>query len=173
MKIAYITTREHGKSDVLLSQVAAQLAERGLHLAGVVQTNSDRPDCHHCDMDVAVLPDGPTIRISQSLGREAKGCKLDPSSLEAAVVEVQARLGEKTDLLVLNKFGKHEADGRGFRDLIAEALSADIPVLTAVNHLNEDAFLEFTAGLATKLPPDVDALSAWASAVSVSHETAA
>lgn len=173
MKIAYITTQEQGKSDILLSQVAAQLAERGLRLAGVVQINSDRPDCHRCDMDVAVLPDGPTIRISQSLGREAKGCKLDPSALEAAVVEVQARLDETTDLLILNKFGKHEAEGRGFRGLIAEALSAGIPVLTAVNHVNENAFLEFTDGTAIKLPADIKALSEWVSATSASRQTSA
>jgi len=173
MEIAYITAREQGKSDVLLFQAAAQLAERGLRLAGVVQINSDRPDCHRCDMDVAVLPDGPIIRISQSLGRQAKGCKLDPSALEAAVVEVQARLGETTDLLILNKFGKHEANGRGFRDLIAEALSEGIPILTAVNHLNEKAFLEFTDGIATKLPADIKALSEWASKISASREAAA
>lgn len=173
MKIAYITTREQGKSDVLLSQVATQLSEQGMRLGGVVQINSDRPECHRCDMDVIVLPDGPTIRISQSLGRESTGCKLDPSALETAVVEVQNRLSEKTDLLILNKFGKHEADGRGFRDLIAEALSRDIPVLTAVNHLNEDAFLEFTDGIASKLPADLKDVSEWALATSASRETAA
>lgn len=161
MKIAYITPCEQGMSDVLLSQVAAQLKERGLRLCGVVQTNSDRVDCHRCDMDVAVLPDGPTIRISQSLGREATGCRLDPSALETAVVEVQSRLDHTTDLLILNKFGKHEASGRGFRDIIAEALSAGIPILTAVNKLNEKAFLEFTGDTAIKLPSDLNALSEW------------
>lgn len=173
MEIAYITTHEQGQSDVLLSTVAAQLAEQGLNLAGVVQVNSDRPDCHRCDMDVVVLPDGPTIRISQSLGREAKGCKLDPSALEAAVVEVQARLGSATDLLMLNKFGKHEADGRGFRDLIAEALSAEIPVLTAVNGMNEQAFVEFTGGVAVKLPADERSLREWVLSRLAQRETAA
>ena len=173
MDIAYITTHEQGKSDVILSQVATQLTEYGLHLAGVVQINSGQPDCHRCDMDVSVLPDGPTIRISQSLGREASGCRLDPSALEEAVVEVQARLSDRTDILVLNKFGKHEAEGRGFRDLIAEALSAGIPVLTAVNHMNESAFLEFTGGIATKLPTEIRTITDWASATSASRETAA
>tara|TARA_R110002072_G_scaffold1114_6_gene9322 strand:+ start:1597 stop:2118 length:522 start_codon:yes stop_codon:yes gene_type:complete len=173
MDIVYITTQEQGQSDAILSQVATQLAEQGLRLAGVVQTNSDRPDCRGCDMDVSVLPDGPTIRISQSLGRDARGCKLDPSALEHAVVEVQTRLSKATDLLILNKFGKHEADGRGFRVLIAEALSEGIPVLTAVNHMNEEAFLDFTGGFATKLPPNVQALSEWAAAISANRETAA
>lgn len=162
MNIAYITTSERGKMDVILSQVASQLADQGMRLVGVVQTNSDCPNEHHCDMDVAVLPDGPTIRISQSLGREARGCRLDTAALEQSVMEVQARLSPTTDLLILNKFGKHEAEGRGFRDVIAEALSQGIPVLTTVNHLNEKAFLSFTGGLATKLPTDIISLMEWA-----------
>ena len=56
----------------------------------------------------------------------------------------------------------HEAEGRGFRAVVADALAAGVPVLTAVNHLNEGAFVDFTGGLATKLPADADALSDWA-----------
>ncbi|WP_114284684.1 DUF2478 domain-containing protein [Candidatus Halocynthiibacter alkanivorans] len=173
MDIAYITTTEQGKTDTVLAEVAGLLALRGLQLAGVVQTNSDSPDCRGCDMDVRVLPDGPTIRISQSLGKEARGCKLDPSALEEAVVEVQSRLNADSALLILNKFGKHEADGRGFRDLIAEALSLGLPVVTAVNQMNEAAFLEFSGGLAIKLPTSAAAIVDWATDKIAGRSTAA
>ncbi len=162
MDICYISTSEQGKTDILLAEVAERLLQKGLRLAGIIQTNTDRPDCRGCDMDVRVLPDGPTIRISQSLGPEARGCRLDPAALEQSVVEVQARLSEATDILILNKFGKHEADGRGFRDLIAEALSLELPVITAVNGMNEAAFVEFTAGAARKLPAVVETIEEWA-----------
>jgi hypothetical protein len=112
-------------------------------------------------MDVKVLPDGPVIRISQSLGREARGCRLDPSALERAVGLVEARLAEGVDCLIVNKFGKHEAEGRGFRTAIAEALSADVPVLVGLNRLNADAFVQFTGGVAVELPPTLEALSDW------------
>lgn len=161
MEISYISTNEQGKSDALLAKVAERLTQNGLRLAGIIQTNSDRPDCRGCDMDVRVLPDGPTIRISQALGPEARGCRLDPAALEQSVVEVQARLNEATDILILNKFGKHEADGRGFRDLIAEALSLDLPVITAVNQMNEAAFVEFTGGAARKLPAVAETIVEW------------
>lgn len=161
MEISYISTNEQGKSDALLATVADRLLQKGLRLAGIIQTNSDRPDCRGCDMDVRVLPDGPTIRISQALGPEARGCRLDPAALEQSVVEVQARLNDATDILILNKFGKHEADGRGFRDLIAEALSLDLPVVTAVNQMNEAAFVEFTGGAARKLPAVADTIEEW------------
>jgi hypothetical protein len=50
--------------------------------------------------------------------------------------------------MVLNTFGKHETDGRGFRDLIGEALARGVPVLTGVNGLNRAAFDAFTEGAA-------------------------
>jgi hypothetical protein len=61
----------------------------------------------------------------------------------------------------VNKFGKQEAQGRGFRTLIAEALSRDIPVLVGLNSLNAEAFHDFTGGVASELPAEADALFAW------------
>jgi glycosyltransferase involved in cell wall biosynthesis len=66
-------------------------------------------------------------------------------------------------VLIVNKFGKHEAEGRGFRAVIAEALALGMPVIVGVNGLNLAGFEEFTSGLATRLPPDCEALAAWVS----------
>ncbi len=121
MKLAYTMSQTAGDLDLVLFYLANDLAAKGWKTAGVVQINTERETCHPCDMDVLILPDGPTIRISQSLGREAKGCRLDPAALEKAVAAVAQRLAGEVDVLIVNKFGKHEADGRGFRDVIAEA----------------------------------------------------
>merc|ERR1711969_292785 len=112
-------------------------------------------------MAVRVLPDGPVLRISQDLGPQARGCRLDPAALETAVGLVSASLSSGADLLIVNKFGKHEAEGRGFRDVIAEAVAMDIPVLVGLNALNRPAFEDFAEGLATRLPPEPAALMAW------------
>lgn len=162
MKIAYTMSSSPGDTDQILARLATQLANSGQRTCGVAQINTANEDCQHpCDMDVQVLPDGPIIRISQSLGREAKGCRLDPAALEGAVAEVDMRLRKGADVLILNKFGKHEADGRGFRDVVAEALSQDIPVITGVNKQNLDAFIEFTGGIAVQVPATVDDLALW------------
>ncbi len=162
MKIAYTMSPSPGDTDEILAGLAARLINRGLRTCGVVQINTAGEDCQHpCDMDVKVLPDGPVIRISQSLGREAKGCRLTPEALEGAVGIVIAHLARGADVLILNKFGKHEADGRGFRDVIGEALSQDIPVITGVNKQNLEAFMTFTDGLAVQVSPEVDALDEW------------
>jgi hypothetical protein len=150
-----------GDTDLILFKLATVLAARGLRCCGTVQINSERGDTGPCDMDVLVLPDGPILRISQDLGRASHGCRLDPAALETAVGLVSASMGQGSDLLIVNKFGKHEAQGRGFRTVIAEALSKGIPVLVGINALNLSAFEEFAEGLATRLPPEPTALESW------------
>ena len=161
MALAFVRTVERGLTDRLLWEFADRLQARGFSLAGVVQTNSDRPGSHHCDMDVRVLPAGPVIRINQVLGEGSRGCRLNPVALEEAVALVETGLEQSPDLLILNKFGKHEAEGRGFRPLIAEALARGIPVLLGVNALNQQAFEEFSGGYAEELAPDAEGLILW------------
>ena len=160
MNIAFTMAPGRGDTDLLLHRFAKDLARQGLRTSGTVQINTPR-GAGPCDMDVEVLPEGPVICISQSLGRGSTGCRLDPYALERAVGLVEASLASGPDCLIVNKFGKHEAEGRGFRPLIAEALSRDVPVLVGLNQLNAPAFHVFTEGLAVELPPTLPALTAW------------
>lgn len=160
MKLAYVSLPGRGANDVFLAGIAAQLRSDGLHLAGTVQTNLERIDRRHCDMDILVLPDGPVLRISEDRGDLARGCRLDPGALEQAVVGVAHAL-PRADLLIVNKFGKQEAEGRGLAALIAEALDREIPVLLGVNGLNLPAFEDFAGGLAEALPGDRTRVLDW------------
>jgi hypothetical protein len=162
MKLAYTMAPGRGDTDLVLFKVAGDLAKRGFRCCGTVQINSERPDAGPCDMDVLVLPDGPVLRISQDLGPSARGCRLDPAALETAVGLVSSGFSADADVLIVNKFGKHEAEGRGFRTLIADALSMDVPVLVGLNTLNLPAFEAFADGLAIRLPPDPEVLVRWA-----------
>jgi len=162
MKIAYTIARGRGGTDLLLAKIADRLMAGGVRAIGAVQINEDREDCQRCDMDLKVLPDGPVFRISQSLGKESRGCRLDPAALEQAVAEVGKGMARGADILIINKFGKHEAGGRGFRETIAEALSLDIPVLVGLNAMNEEAFTEFTGGVARQVEAEVEAVWQWA-----------
>ena len=161
MKIAYTIAQGRGDTDLLLERVARSALDSGLLIRGTVQVNTERPCDGPCDMDVSVLPDGPVIRISQSLGVGSRGCRLDPQALETAVGLVSASLALPTDALIINKFGKHEADGRGFRPVIAEALDLGIPVLVGLNRLNYAAFEAFAGEMAEALRPKPSLLEAW------------
>lgn len=161
----YVTTgRERGEADRLLAGVAAHLAGLGWPLAGAVQINTGTCEGGDCDMDLRLLDGSGTIRISQSLGSLSDGCRLDPTGLEDAVGRVSASLHRTPPrLLIINKFGRQEAEGRGFRPVIAEALMQGIPVLTGVGHDHADAFATFAGGLATPLPPTPEGILGWLS----------
>lgn len=164
MKLGYVIQPaedgRRGATDALLIGIAQALMAQGVRLAGTVQTNTDRACTHHCDMDVHVLPDGPVLRISQDLGPGSTGCRLNPEVLETAVAEVERRM-DGAEMLIVNKFGKHEAEGRGFRTVMAEALSRGLPVLVGVNGLNLPAFRRFAEGFASQLPAEPRAILAW------------
>ncbi|UZD90004.1 DUF2478 domain-containing protein [Cognatishimia activa] len=149
MKLGYVMMDDPRVLDTTLACVAQDLLEKGLRVSGVVQINTEREKDHKCDMDVKVLPEGPTICISQSLGAGSTGCRLNPEALETAVELVAKELETGSDVLLINKFGKHEAEGRGFRELIGTALSREIPVLVGLNGLNKAAFQEFAGNLET------------------------
>ncbi|SDY06064.1 DUF2478 domain-containing protein [Citreimonas salinaria] len=172
MKLAYTMAPGRGDMDLVLERLAGRLASRGMKCCGTVQINTERADAGPCDMDVRVLPDGPVLRISQNLGPSARGCRLDPDALETAVGLVADSLASGVDILIVNKFGKHEADGRGFRDVIAEALAMGVPVLVGANALNREAFQTFSGDTATELAPDLVALDRWVLSVAAAEDMA-
>jgi len=159
--LACVSVSGKGLTDACLARAVALMQAQGLRLAGTVQSNPRRADRARCDMDVHILPDGPVLRISEDRGPLARGCRLDAGVLESAVATTLARL-DGADLLVVNKFGKQEAAGRGFVPVIAEAMARGLPVLVGVNPLNHGAFHAFADGMAQDLSPDPYTITAWA-----------
>lgn len=160
MRLAYVTLQGRGRTDALIAEVAALLMRDGIRLAGTVQSNHERPDRRKCDMDLAVLPDGPIVRISEDRGSLARGCILDSGALGQTVMAVQRRL-EGAELLIVNKFGKREAEGKGLVPVIAEALHRGLPVLIGVNGLNLAAFLTFAGEDVCALPTHAPSVAKW------------
>ncbi|MDV7144407.1 DUF2478 domain-containing protein [Tropicimonas sp. TH_r6] len=162
MKLAHIRSETPGEINETLRALARHMNERGARVVGGVQVNraatsADAPS----DMDLELLPDGKVIRISQRLGPGSSGCRLDPAQLETAVGICSGRLANGADLLIVNKFGAHEAEGRGFRDLIGQALAEDVPVVVGVASAKLPAFRDFVGDLSQELPCELDALRAW------------
>jgi hypothetical protein len=115
-------------------------------------------------MDLRVLPDGPVVRISEDRGDLARGCTLDSGALEQTVWAVQCRL-DGAEVLIVNKFGKREAEGKGkgkgLVPVIAEALDRGLPVLIGVNGLNLAAFLAFAGEEVAALPGEPAQIADW------------
>ena len=81
--------------------------------------------------------------------------------MATAITAVSQSMEEPYDVFLLNKFGKQEAEGKGFRDLLAEALENGATVIAGTNPLNAGVFEEFSGGMATRVAPNIDDLLAW------------
>src|SRR5690348_16556271 len=120
-------------ADVLMAQCADGLIASGYRLGGIIQSNAHRQGRRRCDMYVKDLLGGDEIKISLDRGNEARGCRLDPDAFARIGTWIERAVLERVDLLVINKFGKEEARGRGLRPVIAEALIAEIPLVIGVS----------------------------------------
>lgn len=151
--------------DDIMRDIAAHLRGRGWRLAGFVQLNEPRQLGARCNMTLQELSSGERLAISENRGREARGCMLDVAELVRGVAIASAALADRPDLLMVNKFGKTEAAGRGFLPVIVEAIESGVPVLIAVPAANLHAWLAFAGDYSVmlhlaELPSDAAALSA-------------
>ncbi len=156
--------------ETFLRELTLVMAGRGLQLAGLIQHSLEQTGRLKCDMYLQDLATGAFHGISEDRGPLARGCVLDPDRLLRACEAAQAGLAAECDLLVLCKFGKSEAEGGGFRSLVARALELSVPVLIGVPQINLAPFREFAAGFAREV--DVAELSSPATAADFLREVA-
>lgn len=148
--------------DVVLAAVAAALRSSGLRLGGAIQINSDDGNRCSCDMSLEDLASGRRVLISENRGPLARGCRLDPRGLEEVVGLVEASIERGIDVLIVNKFGKRETEGKGFRDAIEAALAKGASVLVAVSAASLEAWEAFVSGLDERLAFDEATAIRWA-----------
>jgi nucleoside-triphosphatase THEP1 len=151
--------------DDMLIELVGKLRDQRLRLAGAIQHNTDGGDRCRCDMTLEDLATGKRIDISERRGPESRGCRLDSFALEASVGVVAQSLSRDRDLVVINRFGKREAEGHGFRQIVEQAIEAGLPVLVAVASGQRAAWDDFTGSYAEQLPAETDAILAWCARV--------
>jgi len=162
--LAAVRYRRDDAIDGLLEAVARDLRARGARVAGYVQRETEASDECCAITYLEDLATGEHHVISQSLGGGAKGCRLDPQALAGLCGLLEAALARGADILVLNRFGKGEAEGHGLRAAIGQAMLADVPVLTAVQDAWLPAWQAFAGEFGTTLSPTREAIDAWAGA---------
>jgi nucleoside-triphosphatase THEP1 len=148
--LAALVYNERAYPDDILKEVVDRCRARGFRLAGVVQHRS-REAGHRCDMLLEDLATGQQTSIFAGRGRGAKGCQLDQDAMLQVVSQIERELKGNPKLLVLNKFGKVEAEGAGMRDLIAKAAWMGIPAIVGVPVCNLHAWREFAGELSAEL----------------------
>jgi hypothetical protein len=145
--------------DELMLSISEAVRADGVRVRGVIQENAGQGPCS--EMSVVDLTSGARFSISQELGAGSRGCRLDPRGLAEVAARTDSAIGADFDLLLLNKFGRAEAEGGGLRSVLARAIAAGTPVLTSVRAPYLEAWATFHGGLAADLPPKLDDAVAW------------
>ena len=124
--------------DAVLRDFASELRARGFRAVGLLQLG------HRCldapELSVALLHSGETLQLFQNLGAWASGCRLDVGKLLNAGAQIEDAIDHGADLLIVNRFGRQEREGKGLTFLVERALSADIPVVIHCNRESLDAW---------------------------------
>ncbi|MGJ4930057.1 DUF2478 domain-containing protein [Bradyrhizobium sp. HKCCYLS2038] len=144
----------------LLGDFAARLAAAGLRVSGVIEGSADK--ARPCKaMMLRSLDDNSMFSISQDLGPGSPACNLDPEGLALACAAVQQSIIGGTDIVILSKFGKQEAAGGGLADAFGAAISAGLPIITAVSPAMMEAWTRFAGPFAECVPVDVARSPGW------------
>ncbi len=132
-----------------ISDLGYQLRDSGVSVAGIVQYNqSVRERDSGCDMEVEELASRIVLQLAEDRGSDAAGCRLDPAALAEAAALISVSLRNRPQIVILNKFGNLEVEGKGLRDTIADAMQLGIPVVAGVPHRHIEPWRAFTDGLA-------------------------
>lgn len=151
-------------ADRLIAETAYRLRDEGVKVAGLVQINTEVPGRPKCDMAVEELYSRTTFPLSEDRGPAARGCRLDHSRLADAAGFLIDMLDHDLDLVVINKFGKVEAEGGGLRDLLGRAVLLGIPLIVGVPYRNLDQWRIFAAGMADECEVSAMEIERWLAA---------
>jgi hypothetical protein len=150
--------------DQILREFAFDLKAGGYRTVGLVQLG------HHCvdapKLSAMLVHTGEVLQMFQEVGACAAGCRLDVGRLLDAGAQVANAIDAGADLVIVNRFGRQEREGKGLTHLIERALSADIPVVIAVPSHRFADWIRFADGMSVKLRCNRKALEAWWKVVS-------
>jgi hypothetical protein len=144
----------------LLTDIAGKLKKRGLRVVGLVENASSGPN--QCkSMELRSLDDGRVFSISQNLGPGSQACNLHSEGLALACAAVEQSIARGTDVVVLSKFGKQEAQGGGLIDAFGAAIAAGVPIVTSVSPALMDEWRRFAGDFSACVSAEQAKLDSW------------
>ncbi|MDI1266274.1 MAG: DUF2478 domain-containing protein [bacterium] len=142
-------------------RIVADCRRRGLRVAGVLQHPVCSEVAGHCDVALEELTTGLRTDLFEDRGPGASGCRLDEAALAEVNGQVARSLDADPEILILNKFGKVEAEGRGLLDLVAMAVERGIPVVIGVPIRNLEPWRQFAGDMSVECTSDPSEMMDW------------
>lgn len=171
--LAAVTYPNEAYPQATFRRVVRHCRSRALRLAGVLQHPACEDPAHRCDVVLEDLASGERTELFERRGSGARGCRLDIAALTDVTARIERALQHDPDLLVLNKFGKVEAEGSGLVDPIAAAIDRGVPVIIGVPTRNLVAWRAFAGELAVEFAGDFGAIAHWLDLVCSQRKAAA
>src|SRR5262249_299269 len=137
------------------------LRANGVRIAGLLQRFGETLPNGKRAMYVEDLSNGERIRLDIFRGKEAAGCTLDPDGLNRAACVIKNAIAQRPDILMVNRFGKQEAEGHGMRAELAEAVSSGVPTVVAVSKSLIADWDKFVGEPGHLLKPELDDIVTW------------
>jgi len=159
--LAAIVFENGDEVNAMVTDFALKLGAAGVRLGGFVQISEDTENCGCKDTYVLDLKTGQRTKILQDLGSGSQGCRVDPAALAEIGQLVANALTHAPELVIINRFGKLESEGKGLRDEIATAALSGTPTLVCVSTRYLEAWRAFAPDLSEELTCAPDALAAW------------
>jgi nucleoside-triphosphatase THEP1 len=159
--LASIVYPNEAYPQAMFQRIVDHCRSRAIRLAGVLQHPACDDPAHRCDVILEDLISGARTELFERRGKGATGCRLDVAALTDVTARIEHALQNDPDLLVLNKFGKVEAEGDGLVDPIAAAIDRGVPVIIGVPARNLAAWRAFAGDLAVEFAPNFCAIAEW------------
>src|SRR5262249_60160088 len=107
--LAALVYDQHQDPDAVLRGLAEDLKAQGFRVVGMVQAGQ----CADSSLSAVLVHTGEMLLLAQDFDPNAKGCRLDIGRLQSAGERVASAMDGGADLLIVNRFGKRERDGKG------------------------------------------------------------
>jgi hypothetical protein len=163
-KAANAIATVRGTSSDEVQGVFRSLVERwrpAFRLAGLIAEHHGLAD-RACRAGFLCSPkSGERFSIFHDLGPGSKACHLDDVGALTAAEAVRCDIAAGCDLVLLSKFGKLEADGKGLYGAFNAALNAHIPLLTSVSRGCEAQWEKLAGRSYAVLPADPVQIDVW------------
>jgi hypothetical protein len=158
--IAAVVYSLRDRPDLLLCAFARHVTNAGQRPCGLVQLRDHSGD--NVARRVVVVDDWQVVDASSKpSGASDDRCSLDSRWLNDMGARTAISIGREVDVVIINRFGPLEANGRGFRDAIRVASERMTPLIIAVPRFEFARWTRFSSGMAVRLDCTLDSVLGW------------
>lgn len=146
-----------------LASFVESLKESNVRVGGILQEKVSLEGAGMARVEAIDIATGQRSSINKPTSETTRNddCSLDVSALATTSSILRTAIEDRVDLIVVEKFGDEEREGKGLIDEILQAIAAGIPLLIAVPETNLDVWTERSGAMGDVIPFEETAFHEW------------